>query len=197
MSSKGQGSDIGKRYATAFLALADDRVAFDQAANDIALLQKLMAESRDFAQMTRASILARSQQRKAVLAIAEKLKFSDLTRRFLGVLADNRRLPDLDIIIDAVVRAIADRRGEMTAEITSAHPLTNSQISAMEEALKKGLGKTVRLELMQDSNLLGGLVIKVGSMMIDHSVRARLSRLHRALKDTNSGNNKSLMREVA
>lgn len=197
MSSKGCGSDIGKRYATAFLALAGDKAAFDQAAHDVAIIGNLLDQNSDFARMTRSSILARAEQRRAVLAIAEKLQFSDLTRRFLGVLADNRRLADLGTILDAVREAVSERRGELTAEITSAHPLTSAQIDAFESALKKGLGKTVKLDLKQDPELLGGLVIKVGSKMIDHSVRARLSRLHRALKNQNNESIKSLMREVA
>ena len=197
MSSKGPGSDIGIRYATAFLALAVDKAAFDQVAHDVAILDGLLKQNGDFTRMTRASILARAEQRRAVLAIAEKLKFSSLTRRFLGVLANNRRLADLENILGAVREEISARRGEITAQITSAHPLTATQVGAMEAALKKGLGKTVKLDLKQDKHLLGGITVKVGSKMIDHSVRARLSRLHRALKDPENANNKSLMREVA
>ncbi len=197
MASKGRGSDIGKRYATAFLELAVTQGVIDKVAADVRALATLLHQSVDFARMAQASILSRAEQRKAVLAVAQKCGFSDLTRKFLGVLADNRRLADLGVILDAVGDELALRKGEVTAEITSAHPLTAEQVSAMEAALKKGLGKTVKLNLKQDASLLGGLMVKVGSKMIDNSVRSRLDRLHRALKGNNNGNTKSLMKEVA
>lgn len=197
MSSKNRGSDIGKRYALAFLSLAGDVASHDKIAEDVSILETLEQTHAGFARMTHAAMLARTEQCAAVLAIADNLKLSPLTRRFLGVLAQNRRLGDLGNILASVREEIAARKGEVSAEISSAHPLTSGQVEQIKAALEKSLNKKVSIDLQQAPSLLGGLIVRVGSKMIDQSVRSRLTRLHRALKNSTRDNNASPMREVA
>lgn len=197
MSSARHGSDIGKRYASALLSLAGDTGSLDRIAGDVAMLEKLLDTHAGFARMTQAAIVARAQQRAAVLAIADNLRLTPLTRKFLGILADNRRLGDLGVILASVRSGIAEHKGEISAEISSAQPLSPAQVEQTKSALEKALNKKITLELHQDPALLGGMIVRVGSKMIDQSVRTRLSRLHRALKDSTRDSNASLMREVA
>ncbi len=157
----------------------------------------MLEESADLQKFLNNPTLRRADQEKALAALAEKAKFSPLTKKFLGTLAQKRRLPMLAGIIDALLAEIARSKDEMTAEVTAAHALTDKQVENIAAALKKACGQTVTVALKTDKSIMGGLIVRVGSKLIDNSVRAKLERLHRALKNTGSSPDKNKKREVA
>ena len=183
MASEAAGvSGLSERYAKALFELADDRKALDEVAGDLRALRTLMHESADFRRLIRSPVLSRAEQAKAVAAVAEKAGFSQLTRNFLGVVARNRRLFVLPGVITGYLSTLATRRGEVTAEVTAAKPLTPAQTEAVNEQLRKAVGRKVAVDLRVDPSLLGGLIVKVGSRMVDASLRSKLSRLQLAMK---------------
>lgn len=173
---------IAERYASALYELADEAKALDQVAADLKALRAMMASSADLIRLIRSPVLGRSDQAKAVSALAEKAGFSELTGRFLGTLAANRRLFVLSSVIDAFLAELARRRGETTADVTSAIALTPAQTQALEEALKSAVGSKVSVDLKVDKSLIGGLVVRVGSRMIDTSLATKLRRMRLAMK---------------
>jgi len=173
---------IAERYASALYELADEAKALDQVAGDLKAIRAMMASSADLMRLIRSPVLGRSEQAKAVSALADKAGFSGLTGRFMGTLASNRRLFALASVIDAFLAELARRRGEATADVTSAVALTPAQTQALEEALKSVVGSKVSVDLKVDQSLIGGLVVRVGSRMIDTSLATKLRRLRLAMK---------------
>ena len=183
MASEGTGvSGLADRYAAALFELADERKALDQVAADLRSLRQLLAESPDLRRLVRSPILSRVEQGKAIVAVAERAGFDGLTRSFLGLVAHNRRLFAVPAMIEAFLRRLAARRGEVMAEGTSAQELTPAQLSAVNEQLRKAVGSKIAVEVKVDKNLLGGLIVKVGSRMVDASLRSKLHRLQLAMK---------------
>jgi F-type H+-transporting ATPase subunit delta len=189
--------DIARRYATAFYALATEQSQTEQITQDMQALQSAITTGDDFAAFLDDPSVARAAQTKAVLAVAKHLKVSALTEKLLGTLAEKRRLPALAAVVAEVQRQIAEQKGEITATVTAAQALDQSQLNDIATHLKKMTGKDVRVALEIDAEIVGGLVIRVGSKLIDSSVRTKLERLHRALKTTNSSSDKTKMKEVA
>jgi F-type H+-transporting ATPase subunit delta len=175
-------SGLAERYAKALFELADDRKALDEVANDLRALRGLIDESADFRRLIRSPVLSRIEQAKAVAALAERADFSVLTRNFLGVAARNRRLFILPAVIAGYLQVLAARRGEVTAEVTAARPLTPVQTEAVNEQLRKAVGGKVAVDLRIDPSLIGGLIVKVGSRMVDASLKSKLARLQLAMK---------------
>jgi len=192
-----ESNDISRRYARACFALAEEGKQVDALAADLAAVQKMLAESADLRQFLTNATLSRADQEKALAALGAKAKFSTLTQKLLGTLAQKRRLPALPGVIAALQSEIAARKGEVTAEVTAAHELEARQVEALSATLKKALGKEVRVEVRIDPSILGGIIVRVGSQLIDSSVRSKLERLHRALKTQNSSQGKKKIREVA
>jgi F-type H+-transporting ATPase subunit delta len=173
---------IAERYASALYELADDAKALDQVAGDLRALKAMMAASSDLVRLLRSPVLGRSDQAKAMSALAEKAGFHDLTRRFLGSVASNRRLFVLAVVIEEFLAELARRRGEATANVTSAVALTPAQTAALEQALRTAVGAKVSVDLKVDPSLIGGLVVRVGSRMFDTSLATKLRRLRLAMK---------------
>lgn len=183
MSSASSGlSGVSGRYAVALFELADEQKKLDEVASDLAGIRELLAGSADLRRLVLSPVIGRDVQGRAVKAVLEKAGVSDLTVRFVGVIARNRRLPALDRICIAYRDILAERRGEVTAEVTTAHALTDAQRDRLEQELRTAMGSKVALETRIDSGLLGGLVVKVGSRMIDYSIRTKLQRLELSLK---------------
>lgn len=183
MSSEAAGvSGLAGRYATALFELADADGALDQVAQDLGALGGMIAESDEFRRMLRSPVLSRDAQSRALDAIAEKAGFSSLTRRFVGLVAANRRLFALERMIGAYRTLLARHRGEISAEVTSATPLKDSQVDALRTALKSAVGSDVDLTTEVDPSLIGGLVVRVGSRMVDSSLRSKLQRLQLVMK---------------
>jgi F-type H+-transporting ATPase subunit delta len=175
-------SGLAERYAKALFELADDRKVLDDVATDLRALRGLIDESADFRRLIRSPVLSRVEQAKAVAALAQRLGFSALTRNFLGVVASNRRLFALPGVIAGYLKELGARRGEVTAEVTAAKPLTPAQTEAVSEQLRKVVGGKVAVDLRIDPSLIGGLVVKVGSRMVDASLKSKLARLQLAMK---------------
>ncbi len=197
MAGQTGNQDIARRYALAFFELAKEQGQMDPISLDLQSLKGMVAESKDFRTFMSNATLRRDDQMRALVALGEKAKWHSLTQKFLGTLAAKRRLAILPEIIAAVQAEIARQKGEVTAEVTAAYALDPAQVSSVAAALKKVLGLTVKIELKQDADIMGGLVIRIGSQLIDSSVRAKLERLHRALKNSNTSIDKKKMREVA
>ena len=190
--------DIARRYATAFFALATEQSQVETIAKDMDTLAAMIAsDETGFAAFIGNSSYKRTDQTAAIIVLAEKVQLSTLTQKLLGTLSDKRRLPALSEVITQVQSLIAEQKGEVTATVTAAQALDQSQISDIAAKLQKITGKTVRVNLEIDAGIVGGLVVRVGSKLIDSSVRTKLERLHRALKNTNTSTDKTKMKEVA
>ncbi len=189
--------DIARRYALAFFELAQEQGQVDLIARDLESFRRMLAESGDFVKFIGNAALRRDDQARALAALGVKAGFCPLTQKFLGTLAAKRRLNIMPEIISAVQANLAQHKGEVTAEVTAAHVLDQAQVNNIAASLKKILGMTVKVEMRQDADIMGGLIIKVGSQRIDSSVRSKLERLHRALKNSNTSSDKTKMREVA
>lgn len=142
----------------------------------------MLTASDDLARFVRSPLIDRDDQTAGILAVAEQAKVSDLTRRFLGVVGRNRRLFALSAIVDAFLKELAHRRGEVTASVTSAKALSDAQVTAVTDALKKAVGAKVVIEQSVDPELIGGMVVRVGSRMVDTSIRTQLQRMQRGLR---------------
>lgn len=173
---------LATRYAAALFELADSKKALDAVAADLTSLQKMIADSDDLRRMMNSPILGREAQTKAIAAITKAAGFNDLTQKFAGLVAQNRRLFTLSAMIKAFLKLLADRRGEMTAEVTAARALTAEQQASVAEAIKRAVGSKVSIDVKVDPSLLGGLVVRVGSRMIDSSLKTKLQKLQLAMK---------------
>jgi len=178
-------SGLAERYAAALFDLADERRMLDEVASDLRQLRAMLVASPDLARLVRSPILTRAEQGKAIAALAERAGFSPLVRDFLAVVAKNRRLFAVPAMIEAYLRSLAERRGEVTAEVTAALPLSDGQLGLLSEQLRRSVGRRVSLEVKVDPGLIGGLIVKLGSRMIDGSVNSKLQRLQLAMKGAN------------
>jgi len=181
-TSAGIQASLQGRYASALFDLASENGSVTSVESDLETLNLALSESDDLAAATTNPQLTRAEQGAAVAAIAKHLKLSDLTTNFLGVLAGNRRLSKLPEMIAAFKTIAAAQRGEVTANVTSAHPLSDAQIGALKDKLTARVGRTVMLTADEDPELLGGLVVTIGSERIDASIRTRLNSLSQAMK---------------
>ncbi|HEY5210424.1 MAG TPA: F0F1 ATP synthase subunit delta [Stellaceae bacterium] len=183
MASEATGvSGLAERYARALFELADDGRSLDQVAGDLKSLGRMLAESAELRRVIRSPVIGRDAQGRAIAALAEKAQLSQLTRNFLGLLARNRRFFALPEMITAFLANLAERRGEVTAVVTSAAPLTAAQSAALAEALRKSAGAKLAIDSRVDPSLLGGIIVRIGSRMIDASLKSKLARLRLALK---------------
>jgi F-type H+-transporting ATPase subunit delta len=173
---------LAERYAIALFELADERKLLDRVAEDLRGLRALMAESADLKRLIRSPVLAREAQGRAIAALAERAGLDLLTRNFLGLLARNRRLFALPAMIDSFLATLARRRGEITAEVVAAQELTRDQRDRLDQQLRRSVGQKVAIDVRIDPSLLGGLVVKLGSRMVDASLKSKLQRLEMALK---------------
>lgn len=181
-SQEGPVSGLAQRYASAFYELASDQRALDATAQDLRSIKAMLASSEDLRRLVRSPLIGRDEQARALDAVLAQAGIAQLTRNFVGVVARNRRLFALSAMIDLFLRILAERRGEITADVTAAQPLNPEQTTALEDALRRIVGGKVAVNLAVDPSLLGGLVVKIGSRLFDSSVRTKLQRLQFALK---------------
>lgn len=181
-NSGGIQASLAGRYATALFELARDEKQLEAVGASLVTLRQTLRDSEDFRSLTSSPLISRDQATAAVAATAEAMRLDPITTSFMGVLAHNRRLGQLEAIIRAFNSLAARHRGETNAEVTSAHPLTDDQVAALKANLKSRLGRDVAVDLAVDPAILGGLVVKVGSQMIDGSIRTKLNNLAHAMK---------------
>ena len=183
MSSKTIGaSGLAGRYATALFELAEADQLLDRVVEDLVGLNAMIDESDDLSRLVRSPMILRDDQTRAMMAILEKAGMDGLTRRFVGMVARNRRLFALSDMITAFLRLAASRRGEVTADVTSAIELTDDEHKSLAATLKKVMGAKVAVTAHVDPTLLGGLIVKVGSRMVDSSLGTKLQQLSLAMK---------------
>ena len=183
MASEARGvSGAAVRYAAALFDLADERHALDAVAADLRELREMLQHSGDLMLLLRSPVLSREAQGKAIAALAEAAGLSSLTRDFLGVVARNRRLFAVPEMIEAYLRQLAARRGEVTAQVTVAQPLDEARHAALTEQLRRAVGARVAVDIRVDPALLGGMIVRVGSRMVDASLSSRLQRLRMAMR---------------
>lgn len=180
--SAGIKASLAGRYASALFDLASENGKVTPVESDLEKLAGALAESGDLAALTTNPKLTRDAAGKAIAAVAKALKLDALTANFLGVLAANRRLAKLPAIITAFRAIAAAQRGEVAATVTSAHPLSADQLASLKTKLTAREGRTVMLTAAVDPDLLGGLVVTIGSQRIDASIRTRLNSLAQAMK---------------
>jgi F-type H+-transporting ATPase subunit delta len=180
--SGGIQASLAGRYAIALFELANERKQLDAVGESLAALTQALAESDDFRALTTSPLIGREQALQAVAATAQLMGLDPITANFLGVLARNRRLAQLGNVIRAFNTLAARHRGEITAEVTSAHTLDEGQVDAIRKNLRTRYGSDIALDLSVDPAILGGLVVKIGSRMIDGSIRTKLNGLASAMK---------------
>lgn len=176
-------SGVAGRYATALFELALEQQALEQVAADLSRFNQALDASADLLRLVKSPVFSADEQGRALAAVLETLKIEGLTRNFLLLAAKNRRLFATPDMIRAFRAMLARHRGETSATVTAASKLTESQLTALKQALKAALRKEVMLEERVDAGLLGGLVVKVGSRMVDTSLRTKLNSLKVAMKE--------------
>jgi F-type H+-transporting ATPase subunit delta len=180
--SGGIQASLSGRYAIALFELANERKQLDAVAESLAAVGQALAESDAFRALTTSPLVGRDEAVRAVAATAEAMTLDPLTTNFLGVLARNRRLGQLGGVIRAFNTLAARHRGEISAEVVSAHRLDEGQVEAIRKNLGTRFGSDIAVDLRVDPAILGGLVVKVGSRMIDGSIRTKLNNLAQAMK---------------
>ena len=182
MAQTTETGGLALRYAGALLELAEEKHALDAVSADLVALGAMIAGSNDLQKLISSPLMDRADQARAMGAVAQAAGFGELTQKFLGLVAANRRLFTLPAIIKAFQKMLADKRGEVAAEVTAAHALTDAQKAAVSDAIKRVVGGKVSIDMKVDPSLLGGLIVRVGSRMIDGSVKTKLQKLQLAMK---------------
>ena len=170
------------RYARALFQLAEEQDVLDLVAEDLQSIAQMVEENEDLERLVSSPVIPRLKQGSVMEEILQKAGASDLTRKFVGLIASNRRLFALKDMISDYLQLLAKYRGEVTAEVISADPLDDRQIAQILTLFKSKLGEKVNLTTKIDTGLLGGLVVKVGSRMVDSSLKNKLQQLRLALK---------------
>ncbi len=175
-------TDVGARYAQALFDLAVETNALPVVEADLKALEAMRAASADLRVLLRSPQFSAEDKGKGLAAIAEKAELSDTTRKFLGLLAANRRTLALEDIIKSFHRLVAARRGAVSAQVVTAVPLTDAQTASLAAALRTALGKDPEIETRVDPAILGGVKVRVGSRLYDASLKSKLDSLKFALK---------------
>lgn len=173
---------VSGRYATALFDLAAEKGQIDAVAQDLENLEKWLDESDDLRSVVESPVYSREDQGAALSAILDKGDIGDLTKGFVGLVSQNGRLFALSGIIRDFTALLASHRGEVTADVASAHPLNDAQMAELTKTLTAAVGREVRVQTSVDESLIGGLVVKVGSRMIDSSLRTKLQNMQVAMK---------------
>lgn len=174
---------LAGRYASALFDLADEVKSLDQVAQDITAFRNMVGQSPDLARLLASPVIGRALQGKALLAVLDAAGIMGLTRNFIGAVAANGRARELVAMASAFLAELASRRGETTATVTSAVPLAPAQLQQLSNTLRSVLGGAkVSIDARVEPEILGGLVVKVGSRLFDSSIRSKLQRLQLAMK---------------
>lgn len=183
MSEASISTGIAQRYATAVFELAREENALGAVESDLDQLDAALADSADLAAMIHSPVYSREEQTRAITAVAGKMGLSVPVAGALGVMAEKRRLFVLPQFAAALRAAIAADKGEVTADVIAAKAMTKAQQDKLAKALKTAAGKDVKINMAVDESLIGGLIVKVGSKMIDSSIRSRLNALQNSMKE--------------
>lgn len=174
---------IAERYATAVYDLAREANQVDAIEGDLTALEAALNDSDDFRRLTTSPLYTREEQEQAIKVLAEKMGLTKTMANTLQLMAQKRRLFALPALVKALRETIAEAKGEITAEVTTAKALTKTQSDKLAKSLTASTGKKVSLHATVDESLIGGLVVKVGSKMIDTSIRSKLQALQNTMKE--------------
>ncbi len=174
---------IAARYATAVFEIADENKALDSLETSINDLAAALADSEDLRNLISSPLVTREEQGTAIAAVSAKMGLDPVLGNTLSLMASKRRLFVVPALIDALRASLAEARGEVTAEVTSAKALTKTQSDKLAKTLADRVGKKVTINATVDESIIGGLVVKVGSKMIDSSIRSKLNSLQNAMKE--------------
>ena len=178
---------LAQRYATAMFELAKAHKKLDRVQADLAGFVRLMAESSDLKRLVESPVISRADQVEAIQAIADRAAVDDLTKRLLGLMASHRRLFALAPVAEAYAAMLAAEKNEVAAEVVSAVPLGAADLATLKKSIAGFVGQEVTVETRVDPALLGGVVVRVGSRMLDASLRTKLVQLEQTLKGRSSG----------
>jgi F-type H+-transporting ATPase subunit delta len=181
-NSGGIQASLAGRYATALFQLARDERQLEAVGASLDALKQALRDSDDLRALTTSPLIGREDALKSIKAVAAAMALDPITANFLGVVAQNRRLTQLPSVIRYFNLLASAHRGETTAEVVSARPLDDGQVSALKSNLKSRLGSDVTIDLTVDPTILGGLIVKIGSQQIDGSIRTKLNTLASAMK---------------
>ena len=176
-------SGVAGRYATALFELGLEANALDKILNDLNSFHEAMDAAEDLRRLVKSPVFTPDEQLRAISAVLEEIKIDGLTANFLKLVAKNRRLFATPDMIKAFRALLAHHRGQTSAQVITAATLEDGQVRALQQALNAALGKDVELDQRVDPALLGGLVVKIGSRMIDTSLRTKLNSLKVAMKE--------------
>ncbi len=176
-------SGVSGRYATALFELARDEKSIDAVAADLEKFDAMLNESADLKRLVRSPVFSADAQLKALSAVLDKAGITGISANFLKVLTSNRRLFTVADVIRAFRALVANFKGEATAEVTVAEQLNDKNLDALKAALKTVTGKDVALNVKVDPSIIGGLVVKLGSRMVDSSLRTKLNSIKHAMKE--------------
>ena len=181
-TSGGIRASLAGRYASALFDLARDQRQIEAVGNSLDALNQALLDSKDFAELVASPLGSRDETGKAFAALAPQLSLDPITTNFVGVLSRNGRKNQLRAVIRVYGRLAAEHRGETTAEVVTARPLNDDQLAALKQQLRTRAGRDVNVDASVDPNILGGIVVKLGSQQIDASIRTKLNRLAAAMK---------------
>jgi F-type H+-transporting ATPase subunit delta len=176
-------SGVSGRYATALFELARDEKSIDAVKADLDQFAAMLAESDDLKRLVRSPVFSADAQLKALSAVLDRAAISGIPANFLKVLITNRRLFAVADVIRAFNALVAKFKGEATADVTAAEALSDKNLDALKDALKSVTGKDVTLNVKVDPSIIGGLVLKLGSRMVDSSLRTKLNSIKHAMKE--------------
>jgi F-type H+-transporting ATPase subunit delta len=176
-------SGMAGRYATALFELALEQNAVDQVAGDLRRFLALIDASEDLGRLVRSPVFSSDEQARAVSAVLERTGIGGITANFIRLVAKKRRLFAVRTMARDFFKLVARHRGEVAAQVTVAEPLSDARLNELKEALRQVTGKQVELDVKVDPAIIGGLVVKVGSRMLDTSLRTKLNALKHAMKE--------------
>jgi F-type H+-transporting ATPase subunit delta len=175
-------ASMAGRYAAALFDLAKEQRQLEQVERDVVSFQAMLDGSDDLRRLVRSPVVSADDQAKGLAAILDKAGISGLTANFLKLITRNRRLFAAADMLKGFRTLLARERGEVSADVASAHPLTPEQMQILSDTLRTSIGKNVRIDTRVDPSLLGGLIVKIGSRMIDSSLRTKLNNLKVVMK---------------
>jgi F-type H+-transporting ATPase subunit delta len=176
-------SGMAGRYATALFELALEANAIDDVRADLETFDALLAGSADLTRLVRSPVFGADEQTRALSAVLDRAGISGLAAQFLKVVASNRRLFAVRDMVKGWRALVARHRGEVTAQVTVAEGLSDARLTEIKDALKSVTGKDVQVDLHVDPAIIGGLVVKLGSRMVDSSLRTKLNAIKHAMKE--------------
>ena len=182
MAASGSVNVIAGRYATALFQLAEEQKLLDAVANDLRQIESLLEQSADISLLLRSPVLKREEQGRAIGAIIDKMGVDALTKKFIGHVAANRRLFALAAMISSYLNILATKRGEINAIVTTAKKLTATQVKNLEKTLNAAVDGKITINQTINPDLIGGMIVQLGSQMVDSSVSTKLQKLKLAMK---------------